>query len=99
MRVGARDVALDDAPAVVPALELKLGYYLTPGIVASVGYDLFYLNQTIRVAQQVDRNLDLSQNAVLGSGMPTGLPRSPQQVQNSADLFVQGLSLGLEIRY
>jgi hypothetical protein len=89
----------DTVLAVMPALELKLAYQITPRFLASVGYDLFYLNQTIRVANQIDRNLDLSQNAVLGSGLPTGLPRAPQRVDNSSDLFVQGLSLGLEIRY
>lgn len=85
--------------AVMPALELKLGYQITSGIIASVGYDLFYLNRTIRVANQIDRNLDLSQSAVFGSGTPTGPPRAPQHISDSSDFFVQGLSLGLEIRY
>ena len=48
--------------AVMPALEMKLGFNITSGILFTVGYDLFYLNQTVRVANQIDRNLNLSQS-------------------------------------
>ncbi len=84
--------------AVMPALELKLGFQIASGIVASVGYDLFYLNQSIRVANQIDRNLNLSQSAVLGTATPIA-PIAPRQINDSSDLLVQGLSFGLEIRY
>lgn len=88
----------DIVMCIMPAVELKLAYQITSGMIASIGYDMMYLNQTVRVANQVDRNLNLSQSAVLGSPAPSA-PLTPRRGLDSSDLFVNGLSLGLEIRY
>lgn len=86
------------ALAVVPAAEVRIGFFVLPRVIASVGYDILYLNQTVRATNQVDRNLNLSQSPVLGSPTPDG-PAGPRRQFDSSDFFVHGLSVGLEIRY
>jgi hypothetical protein len=88
----------DLAIAVMPALEARLAYQFTSGIVASVGYDLMCLSQAVRVAHQIDRNLNLSQSRVLGTPTPAA-PLMTRKEIDSSDVFVHGLSVGLEIRY
>jgi hypothetical protein len=83
---------------VVPALEMKLNFVYTPRFRTFIGYDIMYWNQVVRPGNQIDRTLNLSQSAVLGTGTLNG-PASPAPLFNRTDFWAQGLSLGMEVRY
>ena len=86
---------------VIPNVELKLGYRLTQRLTASVGYDFMYWNQVVRPGNQIDRNVNLTQNGVLdpnGVGALVG-PAQPTSQFNRTDFWAQGVSVGLEFRY
>lgn len=72
----------------VPELQCQVGYFITDSIRPFAGYNLFYVNNVVRPGNQIDRNL----MTPVGGALP-----APQF--NQSGLFVQGLSLGVEIRY
>ena len=51
--------------SVLPSLELKLGYALSHRARVFAGYDLMYWSQVVRPGNQIDHNVNLTQNAVL----------------------------------
>ncbi|HZZ79565.1 MAG TPA: BBP7 family outer membrane beta-barrel protein [Gemmataceae bacterium] len=84
--------------AVVPSVELKFGYALTPFWKLYVGYDFLYWNQVVRPGSNVDTNLNLNQNPIVGNGTLAG-PVSPAPLFNRTDFWAQGINVGLEFRY
>jgi hypothetical protein len=87
--------------SVVPSLELKLGYVINRRARFLVGYDLMAWDRVVRPGDQIDRNVNLTQNAVLdpnGVGRLVG-PAQPAPLFKRSDLWVQGLSLGVEVLY
>jgi Putative beta barrel porin-7 (BBP7) len=86
---------------ILPSLELKLAFQLTPHIRAIAGYDFLYWTQVLRPGNQINHNVNLSQNAVLdpnGVGTLVG-PAQPAPLLNRSDFWAQGISFGLEFRY
>jgi hypothetical protein len=83
---------------VIPAVELKVNFTITPHLRAFVGYDFMYWNQVVRPGSQVDRNINLSQSAVFGSGVLSG-PANPAPLFNRTDFWAQGVTFGLELRF
>jgi Putative beta barrel porin-7 (BBP7) len=83
---------------IVPAVELKLRYFILPSLNVFAGYDFMYMNSVVRPGSQVDRNINLTQSAVLGGG---GLGGSafPAQQFNRTDFWAQGATFGFEFRY
>src|SRR5205823_10375512 len=51
--------------SVLPSLELKLGWVLNPRTRFLVGYDVWAWDQVVRPGDQINRNVNLTQNAVL----------------------------------
>jgi hypothetical protein len=87
--------------SVVPAVELKVGYQITPAIKAFVGYDYLYWNQVVRPGNQIDRNVNTSQSSVF-TGVPGGTfagPAQPAAIINRSDFWAQGVTFGVEFRY
>lgn len=87
--------------SILPSLEVKLGYAFNPRTRVIVGYDLWAWDQVVRPGDQINRNVNLTQNAVLdpnGVGQLVG-PAQPAALFKRSDLWVQGLSLGIEVRY
>jgi Putative beta barrel porin-7 (BBP7) len=84
--------------AIVPSVELKLSYAMTPRCRLFVGYDFLYWNQVVRPGSQVDHNINLSQSVVLGNGVLSG-PASPAPLFNRTDFWAQGMTFGVEFRY
>lgn len=83
---------------VMPSCDVRLGLAILPRCIASVGYDLMYLNQTIRIGDVMDPNINLAHHPVFGDG--ARVPRvGPAPVRNSSDFLINGISLGLEVRY
>ena len=83
---------------IVPALELKLGCQLTQNVNFSFGYDILYINSVLRPGNQIDRNLNLSQNPLWNATPGVG-PNAPSPGLNSSSFFVNGLNLRLEFRF
>jgi hypothetical protein len=86
---------------VVPSLELKLAYEITPHVRVSAGYDFFYWSQVMRPGNQISHSVNLSQNAVLdpaGTGTLVG-PAQPAPLFVRSDFWAQGFSLGIEISF
>lgn len=84
--------------AVMPELRIKLGYNINQYIRPFIAYDCLYINNVIRPGQQIDRNINLSQNSLIGgTGVLSG-PAYPAVRFNSTGMWMQGVSLGLEIR-
>jgi hypothetical protein len=81
--------------AVVPELELKLGFDLTQNLRFTVGYDLIYWSRVVRPGGQIDTFVNTSQS----SGRPLVGTPGPLFAFHESDLWVQGLSVGGELRF
>jgi hypothetical protein len=79
--------------AVVPEAGLNFGVRVTEKVTAVAGYSFLYWNNVARAGDQVD--LVLVPPGAPGSGT-TGHPAFPNK---TTELWVQALSLGLEVRY
>jgi hypothetical protein len=85
----------------LPSVEIKLGFQLNDRLRAFAGYDLIYLTHVLRPGNQIDHNVNLSQNVVLdpsGTGALVG-PAQPAPLFNRSDFWAQGMNLGLEFRF
>ncbi len=89
-----------DRFSVVPELDLNVGYALTEHVRLFVGYDALYWNNVVRPGGQIDRNIDVTliPNFPVAGAKPTGL-NVPSAPRNSTDLWAQGITAGVEIRY
>jgi hypothetical protein len=90
-----------DRFAVLPSLELRLGYDISERARAFVGYDLMYWTDVVRPGNQINHNVNLSQNAVLdpnGVGKLVG-PAQPAPLFKRSNFWAQGIDLGLEFRF
>ncbi|MHB8955941.1 MAG: BBP7 family outer membrane beta-barrel protein [Pirellulaceae bacterium] len=80
--------------AVVPELGITLGYAISPGWRATIGYTFLYWSSVVRPGDQIDH--DVNPNLFPPETTPfTGLER-PAFAFAESDLWVNGLNLGLE---
>jgi hypothetical protein len=84
-----------DEFAVVPQVQVKLGYDIFPSLRATVGYDFLYWDDTVRPGNQIDRVVNQTQSL----GGPLVGPARPLPLANHSDFWAQGVSFGLEFRY
>jgi hypothetical protein len=87
--------------AVMPEVEVKLGYQLTSWLRATVGYDFLYLSRAVRPGNQVDLFVNDSVNPLNGVfGMaPLDTTAFPRPFFERTDFWAQGVTFGLELRY
>jgi hypothetical protein len=83
--------------AMVPELGLTLGYCLTPRLRATVGYNLIYWPGVLRAAEQINLDIDPSQ-LLLGGGLG-GDGTRPVLAMDTNDVWVHGLTAGLDWRW
>jgi hypothetical protein len=90
-----------DEFAVVPEVEVKLGYQVTSWLRATVGYDFLYLSRVVRPGSQVDLFVNDSVNPVNGvfGVPPLDTTKFPRPFLNQTDFWAQGITFGLELRY
>ncbi len=85
--------------AVLPEGQIKLGYMLAPNVRVYISYDVMYINNAIRPGNQIDRNINTTQNMALtgATAIVGGLSPSKPSFNNSSFL-VQGGTAGLEVK-
>jgi Putative beta barrel porin-7 (BBP7) len=83
---------------VVPEITIKLGCEIIPGVNAFVGYDFLYMSQVARPGSEVNRNLNLSQSPIFGTGTLSGAP-NPLPLNNKTDFIANAFMFGLELKY
>ncbi len=87
--------------AVMPELNLKLGYDLTPNLRIYGGYDFLYISSVMRPAQQIDLNVNRFQVFVpppFGAGVVNAAP-FPAATYRPQDMWLQGFNVGIMYRY
>jgi hypothetical protein len=77
-----------DEFAVVPEVQLKLGYQLTDHLSAHVAYNFLYLSTVARPGDQIDRSFN-----------PRPGGQGPAFVFQDTDFWAQGVNFGLNWRY
>ncbi len=84
----------------IPQLQLQLGWDMTPNLRLFVGYDFMGWLNVVRAADQIDRNINLSQLPISegGSGMLIGVA-APARGFNQSTYYAQGLSLGVMFKW
>lgn len=81
--------------AVAPEVLLKLRYQFAANAEVSLGYTLLYWSAVVRPADQLDLVINTTQ---LNGGQLIG-PARPFGLVNRSDLFIQGISFGLAVRF
>jgi hypothetical protein len=83
--------------AVAPEVGVKLGYQITPQLRALVGYDFLYWTEVVRPGGQIDTTIN--PNLLPPPTSPVVGPNRPAPRLADTDVWVQGVSFGLEFRY
>lgn len=85
---------------VVPEAGLTLGYDVFDWMRITCGYNFLYWNNVARAGEQVDNGVNLSYAPFPPAGIAAGQgTRRPAPQMTSSDLFVHGITFGLEFRY
>jgi hypothetical protein len=84
--------------SVAPEVKLEFGMDITKHISALFGYDFIYMSNVVRPGDQIDRTLNLTQNAVLDTGVLVGAAR-PQPLFHTSSFWAQGINLGLQLNW
>lgn len=83
--------------SVVPDLQIKIGYAITPRLRATIGYDFLYYGGVLRPGDQINRNTPKGQT--FNQADPTISTTSPTRLFKTSDFFAHGLSFGMEFRF
>lgn len=81
--------------AVVPELNLNLGYQFTPNLRVFAGYSFLYWSNVTRAGDIIDLTINSTQ---LPPGQLVG-PARPTFTWNDSDFWAQGVNFGVELRY
>jgi hypothetical protein len=89
----------DDDFAVVPEVDVKLGYEVNCHLSFYVGYTFLYVSSVVRPGSQIDHNVNPFNVPTFadfgkGSGPPAPLPHF-----DTADYWAHGVSFGVEIKF
>ena len=84
-----------DTFAVIPELDITMGYLIGPNLRFTVGYTLLYWNKVVRPGDQIDTSINTN---LIPPAQPGGDDR-PAFVLNETDIWAQGVSFGLDYRW
>jgi hypothetical protein len=85
--------------AVVPEGQLKLGFALSQHISTFVGYNFLYLNNALRPGNQLNANINPTQNAFYVPPGTLSGPASPLAAFHNSNFWAQGVSGGIEFKF
>jgi hypothetical protein len=85
---------------VVPEAQFQLGYEFNKHLRAVVGYSFLDITDVARPGQQIDRNINPTQNPLFGGtgGVLQGAP-SPLGAITSSNFWAQGVNFGVHFRF
>jgi hypothetical protein len=83
--------------SVIPEMNLNLGMNVTPNLRVWAGYTFMYWNNVMRAGEQIDLNVDATQIPTRAAPGPLGT--QPAFLAKVNDVWIQGLSLGVQLRY
>jgi len=83
--------------AVVPELDLNLGYNITQNVRVYAGYSFLCWTRVGRAGDQID--LVVNPNTIPPATLPLVGPARPAFPDDTSNLFLHGLSFGLELRF
>lgn len=81
--------------AIMPEMQMKIGYRILPCLEATLGYNGIYWNRMAQAGEQVDRTLNSTQ---FDGNTLFGAPR-PEFNFRLHDYYVQGITVGLQGTY
>lgn len=85
--------------AILPELQIKMSYHMNQYIQPFFTYNVIYINRILRASNEIDRNINLSQNPLIGgTGVLSG-KAAPVRQFNDSSLWMQGVSLGVQINF
>jgi hypothetical protein len=88
-----------DTFAVVPEVNINVGYQITKTLRAYAGYSLLYISDVVRPGDQLSRNVNPTQIPTsLAFGPRVGAP-APVLDTNHSDFTAHGLNVGFVFRY
>ena len=83
--------------SVIPELGVNVGFNVSPTLRLFAGYTFMYWNNIMRAGEQIDLNVDANQ---LPTRNGPGAPGTrPAFLARENDIWIQGLSLGAQVRY
>ena len=86
----------DTSFAVLPEANINVGYQLTCHVRAYVGYTFMYLSNAVRAGDAIDPVVNSSQ---IGGGTLVGDARPVFTFDRDSNLFLQGINVGLDVRF
>jgi hypothetical protein len=84
--------------AFVPEINVKLGYQITPGLRAYVGYDFLWLSEVVRPGEQTGISTSGVTAAVAGTTQQITV-NQPSFRFKTSDVTINGFNVGMEFRY
>jgi hypothetical protein len=81
--------------ALIPQVDVKLGYQLFPSLRVNVGYNFTYVSSVLRPGNQIDTTVNSTQIA----GLPLIGPAHPQATVNASGVWLQGVTAGFDLYF
>ncbi|HLJ97752.1 MAG TPA: BBP7 family outer membrane beta-barrel protein [Gemmataceae bacterium] len=85
--------------AVVPEVDVQLGYQLGRHVRLFAGYTFLYWSDVVRAGNQIDTSVNATQVPVVRPAGPLTGPARPAFSFHETDFWAQGGTFGLEFRY
>ncbi len=87
--------------AVVPEMNLNVGFRLRPWASIIVGYSFLYISSVARPGDQIGHVINPSQSSAISNNFPAALtgPALPGLNVHNTDFWAQGLNFALEFRF
>jgi len=91
----------DTCFAVIPEVNLNIGYQIMECLRIQAGYTFLYANKMLWAGKQIDRNINPTQSSLYeftADPTPTGIA-SPRASLNTESFWVQGLNVSVEFEF
>lgn len=80
-------------------MQFKLGFAVTPRLQPFIGYNLLYVNNVARPGNQIDRNINITQNPFFVPPGTLAGETAPAAPVIRSEFWAHGVQVGVELRY
>jgi hypothetical protein len=87
-----------NAFSAIPEVSGRVDYHVTSWLTLFAGYDFLFWSSVVRPGEQIDHNLNQTQNPFFGTGTLVG-PARPMPLFARTDFAASGLIFGLQLIY